>query len=1575
MDLGASEARRKSEPSFLERKFRSLNLRRNASDTAVEIIGNKGLVPLYEPADCHVDFIFVHGLGGGSRKTWSASPNPAHYWPKEWLPADPDFRHVRIHSFGYNSDWLQRQQNLLTIHDWGQDLIEQIRNKSNIRHATSPVVFIGHSMGGLVIKKACILARETSRYENLAERIHGVYFLATPHRGSRLAQVLSNLLKLTPFGDKPFVGALEQGSETIIQLNAEFCHCNSIAIHSFIESIPTNLGFGSSFIVDKLSATLGYDHERIQTLNADHRSICKFDSPNDSNFRTLRDSLASTVDDIEHTVPMVRQQVQHQEMQTVSAFLAVSDSPIDELSNLNDARMPGSCEWFTSGKTFLDWQYSEDSTRYFWLTGQPGVGKSVITAHAIGCLGDITCSYYFFNHEGENKPSLGGMLLSLAYQMAKKSSIIREMILGLSKDVLGKHDYRRVWRKLFMGGIFLTKFTTTHYWVIDSLDQCVATKEDLDNFFSLLANINSCIPIKIFISSRFSDDYERLFRRLPYVTIQISAEDSLHDIRMYVEARVKELTVENEEMKINLVETMVRKSAGCFLWTVLVMEELLLDGFTSQDIEEILDEVPEKMDLLYRRNLEIMTNKTRSRKLARSILVWTLCATRALTIDELKDAIRLDTGAIVTRDLERNLPTICCHFVVVDKQKRVQIVHETARAFLLNPKLESDFRIQIPLDNVQLGLACLRSLTSDRTTITAKCKGSTDHALFEYACLSFSEHLARSTSSSDALFLALMEFLKGSVLIWIETMAKRKFLDSLMKTATHLKAYQLRRAKYAAPLRDSVSSWAVDLPRIVTEFGTNLTNHPSAIYNLIPPLCPKSSGLYRQFGSLETGLRLRGLSNSDWNDRISCWHYNKTARSIACQDQWFAIGLSDGLIHMYWTLTCQDFIRLNHGEAVRILCFGNLGKTLISTGLRIIKLWDVSNGSLLWEYRLESDPMAVNFNDDDRRVVAATRSKQLFTWSTENGNLISQHTWHRNLPLEFQHITSKAPSSVAISPNQKLMAIVYRSLPLCLWDLDTQQHLGFCTKTPDDGSDTSNNINSICFTSDPGLNLIAVAYWDGDIAIFETTSRTMRCHAKIQTQVLAVSPDGKTLAGGDSNGNVQLFDFETLQLMYRVSLSDGVGALAFTGDNLRVMDLRGTEVNVWEPDVLVRKWDYADEDRSEFSSDVSERTMQDAGIPFDDQNENITVIQTVYEGTMVICGRASGSIAICDITSSETTFQELCKPKGIMMAILSLDWNETHQLAASADASSAFKVVRLFKDCQHTIDVRDEILNAQLPYGHLITQLLISPDGIRLLVSSSTADFIWSLETGSVVSSREIEHRTEWRWLTHPRDITKILLLEDSTLQSFRWDASSILSPEVQTPISMGNHRFVDLKSMVVQKNDCKLIVKLGLNVEGKPPAALNGTNDTVLYTLDLSQTELPPPSLHPEPLFPSQAVNHTPKVKLLLGTAPGPLGSPLLLFISETGWIYSINLRNSSPHSTFQRHFFIPFAWLSTSASIITGCTVRKDILFVRGHEVAIIGGGLKAAETISISESNYTNSYLLNESSSKVFETAKIG
>ena len=57
------------------------------------------------------------------------------------------------------------------------------------------------------------------------------------------------------------------------------------------------MGIISSLIVDPDSATLGYRKEKQIPMNADHRSICKFDTSSDPNYVTLRNALVSTVDD------------------------------------------------------------------------------------------------------------------------------------------------------------------------------------------------------------------------------------------------------------------------------------------------------------------------------------------------------------------------------------------------------------------------------------------------------------------------------------------------------------------------------------------------------------------------------------------------------------------------------------------------------------------------------------------------------------------------------------------------------------------------------------------------------------------------------------------------------------------------------------------------------------------------------------------------------------------------------------------------------------------------------------------------------------------------------------------------------------------------------------------------------------------------------------------------------------------------------------------------------------------------------------------------------------------------------
>jgi hypothetical protein len=91
---------------------------------------------------------------------------------------------------------------------------------------------------------------------------------------------------------KPFVGDLERNSGAIESTNDEFRHfAPEFHLQSFYESLKTTIGPSSVLIVDKDSATLGYSNELSSPLNTDHRGICKFETPLDPNYISLRNSL------------------------------------------------------------------------------------------------------------------------------------------------------------------------------------------------------------------------------------------------------------------------------------------------------------------------------------------------------------------------------------------------------------------------------------------------------------------------------------------------------------------------------------------------------------------------------------------------------------------------------------------------------------------------------------------------------------------------------------------------------------------------------------------------------------------------------------------------------------------------------------------------------------------------------------------------------------------------------------------------------------------------------------------------------------------------------------------------------------------------------------------------------------------------------------------------------------------------------------------------------------------------------------------------------------------------------------
>jgi hypothetical protein len=95
-------------------------------------------------------------------------------------------------------------------------------------------------------------------------------------------------------GHKSFLSDLEQNSLMISLMNDEFRHYSTrLKLFSFYEGVETSLGLSSALIVSKDSATLGYPNEKSALLNATHRNVCKFETPLDPNYVSLRNTLAA----------------------------------------------------------------------------------------------------------------------------------------------------------------------------------------------------------------------------------------------------------------------------------------------------------------------------------------------------------------------------------------------------------------------------------------------------------------------------------------------------------------------------------------------------------------------------------------------------------------------------------------------------------------------------------------------------------------------------------------------------------------------------------------------------------------------------------------------------------------------------------------------------------------------------------------------------------------------------------------------------------------------------------------------------------------------------------------------------------------------------------------------------------------------------------------------------------------------------------------------------------------------------------------------------------------------------------
>lgn len=247
-------------------------------------IDSEGLHPVANTnkKDLRADIVFVHGLVGCSHSTWIHSKKGApqyFFWPEELGKDRPD---CGIWTIGYPGGITALGKPGMIIAKRAGNLSEKLVNE---RLGERPLIFVTHSMGGLIIKSLIVGALMSPDEDRkcLVNAVSGIVFCATPHRGSGFADAASVLGQFFG-GSQAHIKEMRANAEPLDILHDQFIEwhrLSQIPIQSFAENIglfktrrfmrPLPLGL----VVPRTSANPGIAGHAVKDVDYDHITIVK----------------------------------------------------------------------------------------------------------------------------------------------------------------------------------------------------------------------------------------------------------------------------------------------------------------------------------------------------------------------------------------------------------------------------------------------------------------------------------------------------------------------------------------------------------------------------------------------------------------------------------------------------------------------------------------------------------------------------------------------------------------------------------------------------------------------------------------------------------------------------------------------------------------------------------------------------------------------------------------------------------------------------------------------------------------------------------------------------------------------------------------------------------------------------------------------------------------------------------------------------------------------------------------------------------------------------------------------------
>lgn len=569
-------------------------------------------VPNEEEPVYRLDVVALHGIKGDAFKTWTEKreDNKKNFWLKDQLPVE--LPGARIFSYGYDANVLF-SRGTGTIEDFARTLlVDLMRERNHDSNQKRRIIFICHSMGGIVIKKALITAVDNGTYRNIFDSTSAILFLATPHMGSdetklplSIANVANGILSMRFSGRvrDDLIMPLARDSPVLRDIQQKFKErklYEGLMIASFQEQvICTGL---KGLVVDKESALLHIPNERAVPMNRDHRNICRFSGPESKSYQRVCGILKEYADKANMTV-------QPELTSDDKAVLSSIHYPeMEQRRHNTNGAYPGTCTWILKEPAYLRWKAAQRSL--IWIKGKPGAGKSTLMAYILSNIrhydsGQLVLNFFFHGRGSPLQKSPEGMYRELLHQLYLQAFPIRKLLRKsfIQKNAPGKSENDCVWTEdelkewLFNAITQIAKSQPVVLYV-DALDEAGDDNARiLINYFDDMKKrvtadngfLKICVSCRHYPNVSLSDGFE------------VNVENhNKPDITVFVHAELvsKIRNWDNDPVAIEGREKMeaaiVKKSLGVFQWVKLVVSKVayeLNEGASLKDIHLMLEKL------------------------------------------------------------------------------------------------------------------------------------------------------------------------------------------------------------------------------------------------------------------------------------------------------------------------------------------------------------------------------------------------------------------------------------------------------------------------------------------------------------------------------------------------------------------------------------------------------------------------------------------------------------------------------------------------------------------------------------------------------------------------------------------------------------------------------------------------------------------------------------------------------------------------------------------------------------------------------------------------------------------------